>query len=176
MSAVSSLPTQNVPAGRSARCNCRRFGPHPSAGGRRWHSRRGRQLPSGWNLAPTSLSLIQLFFRFESQRSNCGTSLMQLTRTSISPSLSKSPNRAAAPRHRFENAGSTLGRHIGERPFAKIAIQDFALPVSRIQWPISPTSGYTCPLQSRMSAQPSLSKSRNIAPQPRKRVFRPSPA
>ena len=53
-------------------------------------------MPLRLDFMPMVLILIQLFRWCESQRRSCGKSLTQLTTTSMSPSLSKSPK--AQPR------------------------------------------------------------------------------
>ena len=75
-------------------------------------------MPERFDFVPIALTFSQLFLRLLSHRRSCGTSLTQLTTTSISPSLSKSPN--AAPRLDFLSC--TPGPEI-------------ALTSSKIPWP-----------------------------------------
>ena len=94
----------------------------------------------------------------------------------MSPSLSKSPNAHPRDSHRNRNPRPALPwTHL---QIFRSANCDTAICAARNPLPCvnCSTSGYTCPLQIKMSAHPSLSMSKNPQPHPRYCVCFPSPA
>ncbi len=69
-------------------------------------------IPERLDFTPTVLILIQLFFSVLSQRSNCGTSLMQFTSHVQIAVVIEIADGAPSPGHLFENARTRLQRYV----------------------------------------------------------------
>ena len=87
-------------------------------------------MPLRLDLVPIVRTLIQLLARVESQRNSCGKSLTVLTTTSMSPSLSKSPN--AAPREALgsEMPGPAWKEMSAKWPLCRLLIEQLALRIA----------------------------------------------